>query len=114
MNTPVANGNVPNYMIWSILGTIASAVICCFNCISILGIGTGIVAIVFSNKVNSLLLQGDIDGARVASNNAKTWNLVTGGILALSIVLFIVLMMTVGMSGYMEQIEALREQMERR
>ncbi len=114
MNTAAPHGNIPNYMIWSILGTIASVVLCCFNCISILGLGTGIVAIVFSNKVNTLQQQGDIEGARRASNNAKIWNLVTGGILVLSIIIFVVLLMTIGMSGYMEQVELLRERMEQR
>ena len=54
---------VPNYMVWSILSTL----FCCL-------IG-GIVAIVYSSKVNTKLAQGDIEGAKAASKAAKGWNI---------------------------------------
>ena len=62
-----AHGNIPNYLAWSIIATVLATCLCCP-----LGL-VGIVAIVFSNKVNTLLAQGDIEGARRASNTAKTW-----------------------------------------
>ncbi|HLM52532.1 MAG TPA: CD225/dispanin family protein [Pseudoxanthomonas sp.] len=62
-----AHGSIPNYLAWSIISTVLATCLCCP-----LGL-VGIVAIVFSNKVNNLLAQGDIEGARRASNTAKTW-----------------------------------------
>lgn len=50
-----------NYLVWSILVTI----LCCL-------VG-GIVALVYSSKVQTLYQQGDYDGALRASNNAKNW-----------------------------------------
>jgi len=50
-----------NYLVWSILVT----VLCCL-------VG-GIVALVYSSKVQTLYQQGDYDGALRASNNAKNW-----------------------------------------
>ena len=69
---------VPNYMVWSILSTL----FCCL-------IG-GIVAIVYSSKVNTKLAQGDIEGAKAASKAAKGWNianLVVGFVLPLLFIL---------------------------
>jgi len=50
-------------------------------------IGVGIVAIVYSNQVQAKLMAGDVEGARVASNNAKMWGIigcVVGGLLVLA------------------------------
>ena len=58
---------VPNHLAWAIIATVLATCLCCP-----LGL-LGIVAIVYSTKVNTLLNQGDIDGARRASNTAKTW-----------------------------------------
>ena len=60
-------GNIPNYLAFSIIATVLATCLCCP-----LGL-VGIVAIVFSSKVNSLLAQGDIAGAQRASASAKTW-----------------------------------------
>ena len=51
----------------AIISTVLATCLCCP-----LGL-VGIVAIVFSSKVNKLLVQGDIAGAQRASANAKTW-----------------------------------------
>ncbi|MCW1777221.1 CD225/dispanin family protein [Pantoea ananatis] len=64
-------GPVPNHLAWAIISTVLGFCLCCPALI------TGIVAIVFSSKVNSLLNQGDLEGARRASNTAKTWCWVT-------------------------------------
>ncbi len=60
--------NIPNYLVQAILVTI----FCCLP--------TGIVAIVFAAQVSGKLQAGDIDGARRASNNAKTWAWVSFGL----------------------------------
>ncbi len=67
MNTSVAPGSVPNHLAWAIISTVLATCLCCP-----LGL-LGIIAIVQSNKVNTLLNQGDFDGARRASEMAKTW-----------------------------------------
>ena len=57
---------IPNHLAWAIVSTVLATCLCCP-----LGL-VGIVAIVFSSKVNSLLAQGDIAGAQRASASAKT------------------------------------------
>lgn len=59
---------IPNYLVQSILCTV-----CC--CIPL-----GIPAIVYSSQVNAKSAAGDIDGARVASNNAKKWCWIAFGV----------------------------------
>ena len=61
---PARTEEIPNYLIWAIL----TALFCC-------QIG-GIVAIVYSCQVNTKVARGDIEGARRASKNAKTWVIV--------------------------------------
>ena len=108
-----ASGKIPNHMAWAIIVTILSFVICCFSCVSIVGIATGIVAIVFANKVNSLQAQGQFDAAWRASRSAKIWSWVTTGILIAGLLLFIVNLIRVGgISGYEQQIEQIRQQIE--
>ncbi|MFI0368777.1 CD225/dispanin family protein [Actinomadura sp. 1N219] len=55
----------PNYLVWSILTTI----LCCLP--------AGVVSIVFAAQVNSKWSAGDQAGAYKASNNAKTWAIVS-------------------------------------
>ncbi|MDE5838219.1 MAG: CD225/dispanin family protein [Paramuribaculum sp.] len=55
----------PTYLVWSIITTL----LCC--------IPTGIVAIIYSSKVNSRFTSGDYDGAQKASDAAAIWILVT-------------------------------------
>ncbi|HVK50786.1 MAG TPA: CD225/dispanin family protein [Pseudoxanthomonas sp.] len=102
--------NVPNYLVWSILNTIGAFVVCCLNCFNFPAIVTGVVAIVFSSQVGSKLNQGDIDGAWRASRNAKIWNWVTTGITIVGVSLGIIYLMAVGVDGYMQAIEELRQQ----
>jgi len=54
-------GDVPNYLVQSILVTL-----CC--CLPL-----GIVGIINASKVNGLLASGDYDGAVRASEEAKKW-----------------------------------------
>ncbi|MFT3763238.1 MAG: CD225/dispanin family protein [Pseudoxanthomonas sp.] len=106
-------GKIPNHMAWAIVATVLSFVICCFSCISIAGIATGIVAIVFANKVNGLQAQGQLDAAWQASRSAKIWSWVTTGILIAGLLLFVVNLIRVGgISGYEQQLEQIRQQIE--
>jgi len=52
---------IPNYL-WQ---AIACTVCCC--------VPLGIPAIVYASQVNTKVLQGDLEGARAASKNAKMW-----------------------------------------
>jgi len=99
MNTVNTSNSIPNSLAWSIISTVLATCLCCP-----LGL-LGIVGIVFSTKVNSLLAQGDIDGARRASNTAKTWCWVTTGLAILGLVINIIYFATVGSAGYMEMLQ---------
>lgn len=110
--TSGAPGAIPNYLIWSILSTVGSFIVCCLSCLSFPAIITGIVAIVFSSQVNSKLNRGDIDGAKRASSNAKLWNWITTGILILAVVVAVIWFIAVGPDAYMQYMEQVRQQME--
>ena len=60
--------NIPNYLWQSIVVTI----LCCLP--------VGIPAIIFSTKVNSLVLAGKIDEAKGASAKAKMWCWISFGL----------------------------------
>lgn len=107
-----APADVPNYLVWSILNTIAAFVVCCIACLSLPAIITGVVAIVFSAQVGSKLNQGDVAGAQRASYNAKVWNWVTTGITILAVIGVVILFALVGLDGYMQYLEELRRQTE--
>jgi hypothetical protein len=64
-----------NLLVWSILAT----VLCCLP--------TGIVAIVYSNKVNSLWDVRDYTGAKEAANTAKTWCFVSLGLGVVAVII---------------------------
>lgn len=59
--------SVPDYMVWSIVTTVISA-LCC-----IVGLAFGIVAIVKSSQANSKKAAGDYYGALQDANAVKTW-----------------------------------------
>lgn len=77
---------IPNYMPQAIILTVLSGLMICCNCISLLGLPFGIVAIVYANSVNTHLASGDIPMAWQASRNAKTWCWISFGIFLLSLV----------------------------
>lgn len=107
-----APGAIPNYLVWSILSTIGSFIVCCLSCLSFPAIITGIVAIVFSSQVNSKLNLGDIEGARRSSKNAKLWNWITTGIVIIAVVIAVIWFITVGPDAYMQYMEQIRQQVE--
>ena len=94
-----APGSIPNYLAWSIIATVLATCLCCP-----LGL-VGIVAIVFANKVNTLLNQGDIAGAQRASANAKTWCWVATALAIIGLLINIGYFAMVGTAGYAEMLQ---------
>lgn len=92
-------GNIPNHLAWAIISTVLATCLCCP-----LGL-VGIVAIVFSNKVNNLLAQGDIEGARRASDTAKTWCWVATALAIIGVLINGWVLSTGGMATYMEMMQ---------
>jgi hypothetical protein len=90
---------IQNYLAWSIISTVLATCLCCP-----LGL-IGIVAIVFSSKVNSLLNQGDIEGAKRASANAKTWCWVATAFAIIGLIINIVWLATGGVASYMQVLQ---------
>ena len=97
MNT---NSVVPNHMVWTVVCSFIATLTCCP-----LGL-LGIVGIVFSSKVNTLLAAGDIPGAQRASATAKTWAIVASVLAVIGILLSIFMFMSGGMSAYMDAMNA--------
>lgn len=104
-NAPVGDSRqpVPTYMAWSIVITIVSLCVCC-----VVGTIPGIVAIVFSSKVNGALARDDYAEARRASDTAKLWCWITTGLCILGIVLNVVFLATGGMADYMEAMQQIQ------
>ncbi len=102
MNTTAAPGSIPNHLAWAIIATVLATCLCCP-----LGL-IGIVAIVQSNKVNSLLNQGDLDGARRASDSAKTWCWVATALAIIGVLISLGMFATGGMASYMETMQQLQ------
>lgn len=98
-----------NYMVWSIISLVLTFATCCL-CYTIPALGTAIVALVFSIKVNGALNAGDAQGAQKASKNAKLWNLITLGLFALGVVIWLIAFFAMGgMEGQQEQMEMLQK-----
>ncbi|RRN80997.1 MULTISPECIES: CD225/dispanin family protein [Pseudoxanthomonas] len=93
---------VPNHLAWAIISTILATCLCCP-----LGL-VGIVAIVFASKVNSLLDRGDLEGARRASANAKTWCWVATALAIIGLLLNIWALATGGMAEYMQMMQQMQ------
>ncbi len=90
---------IPNHLAWAIISTVLATCLCCP-----LGL-IGIVAIVFAAKVNGLLNQGDIDGARRASSNAKTWCWVATAFAIIGLLINIVVFATGGTETYLQMMQ---------
>ena len=102
MNTTAAPSSIPNHLAWAIIATVLATCLCCP-----LGL-IGIVAIVQSNKVNSLLNQGDYDGARRASDSAKTWCWVATALAIIGLLLTVGWIAMGGMASYMELMQQMQ------
>lgn len=101
-NLPVSQP-IPNYLVWAIVSTVLGLCLCCPSVI------TGVVAIVFSSKVNSLVAQGDLAGARNASNTAKTWCIVTSVLAGIGLLINIFWIATGGMAHYSEMLQQMQQ-----
>jgi len=99
MNTVTTTSSIPNHLAWSIIATVLATCLCCP-----LGL-VGIVAIVFSSKVNNLLNQGDIEGARRASKNAKTWCWVATALAIVGLLFNVIYFAMGGSAAYMEMLQ---------
>jgi hypothetical protein len=93
---PQVHDNIPNYLAWSIIATVLATCLCCP-----LGL-VGIVAIVFASQVNSKLNQGDVDGARRASANAKIWCWVATALAIIGLLINIAVFATGGAEQYLQ------------
>lgn len=87
---PTAMQRVPNYLAWSIVVTVASAMLGMRCCISLFSTAFGIVAIVKSSQANTKSAVGDFAGAMQDANAAKTWMLWAAAVCAVSIVLTVI------------------------
>lgn len=97
--TATAPGAIPNHLAWAIVSTILATCLCCP-----LGL-MGIVAIVFSSKVNNLLAQGDFAGAQRASDTAKTWCWVATALAIVGLIFNAWFFATGGAATYMEMMQ---------
>ena len=97
-----APGSVPNHLAWAIISTVLATCLCCP-----LGL-VGIVAIVFSAKVNGRLRASDLDGARRGSANAKTWCWVATALAIIGVLWTIYFFSSGGMAEYQEMFEQMR------
>ena len=108
--SPTKPARPNNNLILAIIATIASLITCC-GYVSCIGFILGIIAIVFSTQVDSKYFAGDYVGAESAAKNAKLLSLIAIGTIILSIIWIIVsIVMIGGLSAFMEQVEAYREQ----
>ena len=82
MNTTTPQ--VPNNLVWAILSTL----FCCLP--------AGIVSIVKAASVNSKWQAGDHAGAKKASDDAKTWAMISAGAGLVVGVLYFILVASVG------------------
>jgi hypothetical protein len=95
---------IPNHLAWAIISTVVSFCLCCF-----VGGIPGIVAIVFAAQVNSKLNQGDVDGARRASDTAKIWCWVATGLAIFGLLLNVWGFMTGANEQYIEMLQQMQQ-----
>lgn len=99
-----------NNLVLSIVATVVSLITCC-GFVSCIGVILGIIAIVFSTQVDSKYFAGDFAGAESASKNARLLSFIAIGTIVLSIVWFIISIITAGgFSAIMEQYQNALEQ----
>ena len=87
--------SVQNHKVGSIIFTVGNLVLALFTGITIIGVITGAIAIVFASQVNSRLQSGNRAGARDAARVTKVFYWITLAIFVLGVILFIVLIFLV-------------------
>jgi hypothetical protein len=105
---PIEPGAVPNHLAWAIISAVVSFCLCC-----VIGGIPGIVAIVFSSKVNGALARGDLAGAQRASATAKTWCWIATGLAIFGVLLNIWSYSTGGPEHYRQMLEELQRMQNR-
>ena len=97
--TATAPGAIPNHLAWAIVSTILATCLCC-------GLGLiGIVGIVYSSKVDTLLAQGDFAGAQRAADTAKVWCWVVTALAIVGVLGWSLVVASGGMAEYMEMMQ---------
>ena len=100
----VTNGtNPPDYLTINIVLTVVSVFVCCFSCLSIAALVTGIIGIVMSTQVRSAIQAHDYALAEQKSKAAKNMWIATAVILGVSVLLGLLLTVTGFMTGFMEE-----------
>ena len=84
-----------NHKLGSIIFTVGNLVLALFTGITIIGVITGAIAIVFATQVNSRLQSGNRAGARDAARVTKVFYWITLVIFAVGVILLIVLFLLV-------------------
>ena len=79
--------SVPNYLVQAILVTFC----CCLR--------FGIPAIIYASQVDPKLRSGDIQGARVASKNAKLWSWIAFGLGFTGVAIYLAAVIAFGVLG---------------
>ena len=79
--------SVPNHLVKAILVTL----FCCLP--------FGIVAIVFASQVDGKVANGDLNGARQASDNSNFWSNLSIGLGLAGMVLYFLLIVVAGLAG---------------
>ena len=100
----VTNGtNPPDYLTINIVLTVVSVFVCCFSCLSIAALVTGIIGIVMSTQVRSAIQAHNYALAEQKSKAAKNMWIATAVILGVSVLLGLLLAVTGFMTGFMEE-----------
>ena len=100
----VTNGtNPPDYLTINIVLTVVSVFVCCFSCLSIAALVTGIIGIVMSTQVRSAIQAHNYALAEQKSKAAKNMWIATAVILGVSVLLGLLLTVTGFMTGFMEE-----------
>lgn len=86
-NQNIQNGKPDNLLVWSILST----VLCCLP--------LGVVAIIQSNKVDTLWAAGDHTGAQEAAKQAKLFCLISLGCGLLGYIIIFIVSLIEGLMG---------------
>lgn len=99
-----------NNLALSIIATVVSLITCC-GWVSCIGVILGIIAIVFSTRVDAKYTAGDYIGSENASKNAKILSYIAIGTVILSIIMIIVsIAIQGGVSGFMERYQDVMDQ----
>ena len=95
-----ANAHIPDYLVLNIIFSVLA--LCCCNCFAVV---TGIVGIVFSSGVRTALNAGDLATALSKSKTAKIMMIISIVLVGLTLVYWLIMMVTGGFAAYTEMIQ---------